>query len=142
MLLNSSSTSGLLSRATAVAHLLLPLTPPSPLCLSAHPCLLTCVIVRLADYRRTVALKYVSRGLQVAFSYVSLTILAIPFVSFGAVGGRVRLFRQLVSDPMTGNGVHHCSCQFTLWSTHLSPACSRICSSSCSTFTTRASCTS
>lgn len=41
-----------------------------------------------ADYRRTVALKYVSRGLQVAFSYVSLTILALPFVSFGAVRGK------------------------------------------------------
>lgn len=37
------------------------------------------------DYRRTVDLAYVSRGLQVAFSYVSLTILALPIVSFGAV---------------------------------------------------------
>mmetsp|Transcript_7761 Transcript_7761/g.20671 ORF Transcript_7761/g.20671 Transcript_7761/m.20671 type:complete len:559 (-) Transcript_7761:702-2378(-) len=45
------------------------------------------------DYRRTVALKYVSRGLQVAFSYISLTMLATPFVVFGSLE-LFNLYRQ------------------------------------------------
>jgi hypothetical protein len=47
-----------------------------------------------ADYRRSVALKYVKRGFHILISH-SLTIIVLPLAALGVVGDR----QNAISDP-------------------------------------------